>query len=146
MSATMPEAPAPAPPRRTRQSELDRSEVLALGQGVYYTTTGLWALVDIDSFQAVTGPKTDLWLVKTVGALVTVIGGVLGLAGYNRRVTPEIKALAMGAALGLAAIDVIYVGKRRIAKIYLGDALPELGLAAAWAATPTRGRVEGPRR
>jgi hypothetical protein len=53
---------------------------LSLVQGAFYAATGLWALVDLDSFMAVTGPKTDHWLVKTVGILVTVIGGVLLVA------------------------------------------------------------------
>jgi hypothetical protein len=34
--------------------------------------TGLWPLVSIGTFQQVTGPKTDLWLVKTVGVLIAV--------------------------------------------------------------------------
>src|SRR5438270_11614006 len=44
--------------------------VLYLVQGVYYLLTGVWPLVSIDTFQMVTGPKTDLWLVQTVGALI----------------------------------------------------------------------------
>ena len=53
---------------------------LALLQGIFYVATGVWPLIDIVSFQVVTGPKTDLWLVKTVGVLVTVIGlGYVGL-------------------------------------------------------------------
>jgi predicted anti-sigma-YlaC factor YlaD len=63
---------------------------VALVQGGFYAVTGVWALVDLDSFMAVTGPKTDLRLVKTVGALVTVIGGVLLTAGWRRRVTRDV--------------------------------------------------------
>jgi hypothetical protein len=43
---------------------------LAARQGVYYLLTGVWPLPSIGSFQRVTGPKTDLWLVRTVGVLV----------------------------------------------------------------------------
>lgn len=43
-------------------------------QGIYFLLTGLWPLVSIESFQWVTGPKTDLWLVYCVGCLVAVIG------------------------------------------------------------------------
>jgi len=42
---------------------------------------GIWSLVSIGSFQKVTGPKTDVWLVKTVGVLVIGVGAALGLAG-----------------------------------------------------------------
>jgi hypothetical protein len=72
-------------------------------------------------------------LVKTVGVLVTVMGGALGLAGWRRRVTPEMRLMAVGGALGLAAIDAIYTAKGRISKVYLLDAAAELNLAAAWA-------------
>jgi hypothetical protein len=108
-------------------------------QGGFYVFTGVWALVDLDSFMAVTGPKTDLWLVKTVGALVTVIGGVLLAAGWRRRVTRDILLLGFGAALSLATIDVVYVSAGRISKIYLLDAVAEVGLAIAWALAKRRG-------
>jgi hypothetical protein len=112
---------------------------VALVQGGFYVATGLWALVDLDSFMAVTGPKTDLWLVKTVGVLVTVIGGVLLSAGWRRRVTPDILLLGIGAALSLATIDVVYVFAGRISRIYLLDAVAEVGLAIAWALAKRRG-------
>jgi hypothetical protein len=108
-------------------------------QGGFYVLTGVWALVDLDSFMAVTGPKTDLWLVKTVGALVTVIGGVLLIAGRRRRVTRDVLLLGIGAALSLATIDVVYVSAGRISKIYLLDAVAEVGLAVAWALARRRG-------
>jgi hypothetical protein len=34
------------------------ASALALIQGVFYAATGLWALVDLDSFMTVTGPQT----------------------------------------------------------------------------------------
>jgi hypothetical protein len=106
---------------------------LALVQGVFYLVTGLWPLVDIVSFQVVTGPKTDLWLVRTVGVLVSVIGAVLISASRSRRITDEIILLAAGSALGLAAIDLIYALSGRISAVYLADAAAEIGLAVVWA-------------
>ena len=82
----------------------------------------------------VTGPKTDLWLVKTVGVLVTAIAIPIGLAAWNRRITPEIATLAIGSAAALGAVDVVYVAKRVIAKIYLADAIMEALLICAWIA------------
>jgi hypothetical protein len=128
--------------RRMTEDATGRAELLAMVQGAYYAATGVWALVDIDSFQVVTGPKADRWLVKTVGVLVTAIGGALGLAGLRRRLTPEVRLLAIGSALGLAGIDVYYVAKGRIARIYLADAAAELAMAAAWAASGSRPRGE----
>jgi hypothetical protein len=105
---------------------------VALIQGVFYVATGVWPLVDIVSFQVVTGPKTDLWLVRTVGVLVTVVGAVLISASRRRRITDEIVLLATGSALGLAAIDLIYSLSGRISPVYLADAAAEIGLALLW--------------
>jgi hypothetical protein len=106
-----------------------------MAHGAYYAATGLWAVVDIDSFEAVTGPKIDKWLVKTVGVLVMVIGRAFGLAGWRGRVTPEARALALRSALGLGGIDGTYDTKGTIPPVYLLDAAAELGLAATWDAT-----------
>lgn len=105
---------------------------LARTQGAFYVLTGVWPLLNIRSFEWVTGPKTDRWLVKTVGVLVAVNGGVLSAAGLRGRTGPEMAALATGSALGLAGIDTVYALKGRISRIYLLDALCELLLAACW--------------
>lgn len=105
---------------------------LAIAQGLFYLITGVWPLVDIYSFQLITGPKTDLWLVKTVGVLVGLIGAVLLLAARNRRFSDELVLLAAGSALGLAAIDLVYALSGRISAVYLGDAVVEIGLALLW--------------
>jgi hypothetical protein len=114
--------------------------LVALGQGVYYLITGIWPLLHMRTFTAVTGPKTDLWLVRTAGVLISAIGAALSLAGARRRVTPEMALLANGSALGLTAIDVVYVRKRRIRDIYLLDAAGELALVAGWIAAWLLGR------
>lgn len=105
---------------------------LAAVQGAFYVATGLWALVHLSSFEAVTGPKTDDWLVKTVGILVFVIGGILLVAVMRARVTFELALLAVGSAVALAAIDVVYATNGTIRDVYLLDAAAELLLAGAW--------------
>ena len=55
----------------------------ALAQGLYYAFTGVWPLISMSSFLAVTGPKTDLWLVNTVGILVLCSGLVIFLAAES---------------------------------------------------------------
>jgi hypothetical protein len=119
--------------RPSGNDDPDIVTLTAWGQAIYYAFTGVWSLVSIKTFQKVTGPKVDTWLVKTVGTLVLVIGGVLGMAAKKGRVTPEIALLATGSAAGLAAIDVVYATKKRISPIYLLDALAEGGLIALWA-------------
>ena len=129
----------PGSSRRLHEMNRFSAVSVALVQGGFYVITGVWALVDLDSFMAVTGPKTDLWLVKTVGALVTVIGTVLLSAGWRRRVTRDVLLLGIATALSLATIDVIYVSAGRISKIYLLDAVVEAGLAVAWMLAKRRG-------
>jgi hypothetical protein len=115
-----------------------RSDKLALVQGAYFAATGIWPLIHMRSFEAVTGPKVDKWLVRTVGVLVAVVGGVLISAGTRRRVTPEVAALAAGCAAGLGGIDTIYAAKGRISPVYLADAALEAALVGAWTAARTR--------
>ena len=108
-----------------------------LAQGGYYVLAGLWALVSIRTFQIVTGPKIDLWLVRTVAVLTLVIGAAVLLAWRRNRLLPETAVVAIGAALGYAVIDVVYALGGRISPVYLLDAVLELAFAgvlgaAAW--------------
>ncbi len=116
---------------------------LARVQALFYLVTGVWPILHIGSFEAITGPKTDRWLVRTVGGLVAVTGLGLAVAGRRGRVAPEAAAIAAGEAAVLAAIDVVYVAKRRIAPVYLLDAAVELPLALAWALAWRRGVLDG---
>ncbi len=121
-----------------RGTEWERA--VAIGQGAFYVATGIWPILSLRTFEAVTGPKADGWLVKTAGVLITAIGAGLTTAGLRGRVTPELKLVAVGAAAGLTAIDVVYVARRRIARVYLLDAVAEVGLIAAWVAAGLLGR------
>ncbi len=105
---------------------------VCFGQGLYFVLTGVWPLLDMKSFMAITGFKVDQWLVKTVGILIGVVGLVLLSAARSRRISPEILGLAVGCALGLTAIDVYYVLIDRIRDVYLLDALAEVALVVAW--------------
>ena len=113
-------------------SDLSYVDLLALFQGLCYFVTGFWPILHMRSFIAVTGPKTDLWLVKTVGAMIAVVGAVVFWAGLERAVTPQIFALAVASAASLTVVDVNYVAKRVIDKIYLLDAIVEIPLIGAW--------------
>lgn len=118
-----------------------RITVLLWMQGLYGLVTGVWPLVSIETFQMVTGPKTDHlptgreadhWLVMTVGVLVTCIALALLVAAWRRRPSAEVVILAVTSALGLTAIDVIYVSRQVIAPIYLADAAVEVFFITAW--------------
>jgi hypothetical protein len=106
--------------------------VVALVQGIYFFVTGVWPLISMKTFLKITGPKTDLWLVKTVGVILAVIGIVLIVAQVNAEINTSIIILAIGSGLGLAIVEFIYVAKRVISPIYLGDAFAEIVLIAWW--------------
>jgi hypothetical protein len=110
----------------------ERAMHLARLQAIYYLVTGIFPLLSMRGFETITGPKTDRWLVKTVGLLLAVIGGTLALASRRGHLAPEMVLLAAGSAGALATIDVAYVAKRRIWPIFLLDAVVETGLVIGW--------------
>jgi hypothetical protein len=108
-------------------------------QGSFNVLSGLWPLVHMRSFEAVSGAKTDKWLVRTVSGLLISIGleqlrAVTGTEGDD-----SARRLGIGTAATLAAIDLIYVGKGRISKIYLLDAVVETLILRGWLKTPPAG-------
>jgi hypothetical protein len=105
---------------------------IAFGQGAYYALTALWPFVDMHSFLLVTGSKTDLWLVRTVGALILVISLPLLSSAFRKTTSNDVILLGVSACVALASVDIYYVARRVIASIYLGDALIELILLGVW--------------
>jgi hypothetical protein len=97
-------------------------------QGVFYVATGLWPIVHSRSFEAVTGPKVDKWLVKTIGGVIAAVGAALLVGGTTR--ANRVLGVATAAALG--ASDLIYSLRGRISKVYLADAAAEAGVIGLW--------------
>jgi hypothetical protein len=91
-------------------------------QGSYYVASGLWAVVDRQGFERVTGRKTDYWLVRTVGLLATAIGLALLTGARDDRPSSQTRVLAVAAGASFTVVDLVYVAKGRISPIYLGDA------------------------
>jgi hypothetical protein len=113
---------------------MERSKpiVLLWIQGWYFLLPSIWPLVHMPSFLAVTGPKTDLWLVRTVAVLLTVISLTLLTSAYRKEYQPAIGLLALGSAAGMAAIDLYYALNDRIWDTYLIDAAGECLLILGW--------------
>lgn len=101
-------------------------------QGLYYFISGVWPLLSVTTFQMITGPKVDLWLVKTVGSLLMVTGLVLLMAAIRHRISLEILILAIGNAFVLTVIEVIYWSNGTISVIYLLDAVIEVLIIIGW--------------
>lgn len=134
------------PATACRTEELTTSR-LARAQGLYVLMAGAWPLVHYRSFERVTGPKADRWLVQTVAGLAVTIGWSMLRAGSTPEAHPTAARLGVGSALTFGAIDAGYGTSGRIRRIYLADAAVEAGWLAAWRAAGRvrRDRGAGPR-
>lgn len=103
-------------------------------QGVLYMLMGLWPILHMSSFLAATGEKTDLWLVRTVGGLLAISGFAFFMESRKQMVSTGIQIIAVGEALFLLAIDVLYVGLQVLPRVYLLDAVLETALFVTWVA------------
>jgi hypothetical protein len=98
-------------------------------QGVYFLITGIWPVLHIESFMWVTGPKVEIWLVKTLGLMFACMGlGFLTWKHFGKRDL----ILPFSCALCLAAIDIHYWANGTISAVYLADAALELLFGSYW--------------
>jgi hypothetical protein len=101
-------------------------------QTLYYFITAAWALVVIKSFMEITGPKADVWLVKTVSVLLLAISFCF-LANLFIKSNPwPAIILAGGCCIFLAFIDFYYAGKQTISAVYFLDGIAEVLLLLVW--------------
>ncbi len=109
--------------------------------GLFNVANGLWPLLHMRSFEAVSGPKVDRWLVRTVGGLM-VVNGLAQLAADDseQRMSGRI---GMGTAAVLGGIDLRYGATGRIRRVYLLDAVVQAAWLAAWARALRRARSPG---
>jgi hypothetical protein len=101
-------------------------------QGIFYFITGLWPQIHIRSFMQVTGPKDDIWLVKTVGLTIVACSIGLFLASFRKFVQPDVIVTGLGFAFFLTAADIYYYLTGVISPVYLADAAAEILLISAW--------------
>jgi hypothetical protein len=88
-----------------------------LVQAAYLIATGIWPIVHYRSFEAVTGPKTDAWMVQTVGAAAVVLGIAAATSDRQRSLV-----LSVGSTLAFGVTEVAPALRGRIRKVYLLDA------------------------
>jgi hypothetical protein len=106
------------------------ARMTAATHAAYLTVTGVWPLVDRSSFERVTGPKGDFWLVRTVGGLAAAIGVSLGIAALRGSQRPETVALALGSGMAFGIADVR--ASRTQSRVYLADLVLQAAFATAW--------------
>ena len=113
------------------------ARVVFAAHAAYFLVTALWPLLHYASFERVSGPKRDDWLVKTVAALLLPVGLVFASRARRGGIGAEDRVLAVGSAGAIAAVDLWYVRRRRISRVYLLDALAEAILIAGHLASLT---------
>jgi hypothetical protein len=96
----------------------------------YFVVTGLWPLLSRGTFERVTGPKEDFWLVRTIGGLAAATGVALGIGVIRGKREHESVVLAIGASLVFTIADVR--AARTESRVYLADAAVQAILAPAW--------------
>ena len=116
------------------------TRLVAITQGIYYIATGLWPILSMSSFEWVSGPKTDHWLVRTVGVLVIIVGLVLVSAAIKQDLGAPVRILGIGSAAALAWIDFFYAMRGVIWPIYMLDGIGEVGIILLWAIALMRDR------
>lgn len=101
-------------------------------QATYIFITALWPLADIDSFTRVTGPKADVWLVKTVGALLLSVAAAMFYSLSRKEISGLVITLAVTNAIAFMCIDFWYSSVGRISDVYLLDGFVQLSFLFAW--------------
>lgn len=114
-------------------------------QAAYYLITGLWPLAHLKSFEALTGPKPDRFVVESTGLLFVATGATLATAAVNPAPGRPVRVLSV-----LTPIVSTFVTLRhrpRVRAIYMVDAVAQCALAT-WVAgselVSTRPRVRRP--
>lgn len=97
-------------------------------QAGYYLASGLFPLVSMRTFERITGPKVDKWLVQMVGLLAAAIGLSLLVGARRKTIDESILTLSIASALAFGGIDVVHAVRRRISPSYLADAGVEAAL------------------
>jgi len=88
---------------------------------LYLLAAGLWPVLHLRSFIIVTGDKTDVWLVHSVGLLSVALGITFLFAFIKRQITEAMFVLAISTALGFAVIDFYYAFTGVISPVYVFD-------------------------
>ncbi|SFN41891.1 hypothetical protein SAMN05421594_2707 [Chryseobacterium oleae] len=101
-------------------------------QLLYYFLTALWPLIHIESFLTVTGKKTDIWLVKTVGIILLPYCLLLIYLTFSSKKNFVMVLTLMLGCLGLLFVDLYYYFRNIIKWVYLIDGFFQLLFFTYW--------------
>jgi hypothetical protein len=101
-------------------------------QAGYTLFTAIWPIVHIESFMEVTGYKTDIWLVKTVGALLIPVAACLLsyiVIKSDRRPGAILGTLT---CIAFISVDFFYATADVISDVYLLDGAVHVIFLSLW--------------
>lgn len=87
---------------------MKKKYLVAYVQMFYFLLTAVWPFVHLESFLKITGPKTDIWLVKTVSLLILPYVFLILYVLKIRR-SPLVILVIILCSAGLAGIDLYYI-------------------------------------
>jgi hypothetical protein len=105
---------------------------LLLIQAIYTLVTAIWPILHIESFMIITGPKTDIWLVKTVSVLLIALSVSWLLALRYRWDHRPVLASLFASSTGLVIVELWYVAMNEISMVYLLDAGLQVVFLITW--------------
>ena len=107
---------------------MSRPDVPLLVQAAYYLIGGMWPVAHVRSFEAVTGPKPDRFVVESAGMLFSAAGLALAAAAATGR---DRSSRVLSAALPAASATMAYRHRADIRRTYHADAAAQ-ALLALW--------------
>lgn len=108
------------------------AHVLAMVQGMYDLLGGLWPLLHLQSFEQVTGPKSDDWLVRSVAGILVVVGIGLLYDASHHRLAAGMRRTAAGISLVLALVALISSTAGWVSWLYFIDGLAHASFFLGW--------------
>jgi len=112
-------------------------------QGIYTMMTAVWPILHIKSFMEVSGYKEDVWLVKTVAAVLIAVAACFLDAARSAHFNRPVAVLAVCSAIALASIDFYYSTADVISDIYQLDGVLQIAFLMAWTSILLRKRSAG---
>ncbi|MCW3076711.1 MAG: hypothetical protein JWO32_1320 [Bacteroidetes bacterium] len=94
--------------------------------GLYLSITGIWPIIHLNSFLFITGPKNDIWLLKTFSLLLIAVGITLILSSKYKNVPAPLIILPLLISSALLFADVYYPLIGKIRPVYLLDGIIQL--------------------
>lgn len=115
-----------------RSARPDRRMLVQAG---YYLMTGIWPMVHLRSFEALTGPKPDRFVTEATGLLFAATGTTLAVAA--RQGSGDRPSRVLSAIVPIMSTFVTLRHRPALRLTYLADATAQCALAA-WVAASHR--------